>query len=158
MRLVDLPFVKLEPLNIESVDGVFNRILDTSGGVDTETPPEKRSGSDGPLTGSGSSIDILEKMGIGTFKDSCKGLTGVISRYEDGCDRRVIGLIVVGLIWGSEYPGGSTPDSGELSESMLGLETCVARLLFKVGCDGRLVPILSTSEAEREASEADPAS
>ena len=85
VRLGGFGFVTLVPLHIESVDGVLSLVLDISDGVEWDTCSGMLSGMDGVCTGIGRSIDNrdpTEVNGIGTFKDSLRGLMGK-SKDED---------------------------------------------------------------------------
>ena len=87
----------LAPLNMESVEVVFRRMLEISEGADMLSG--MLSGIEGGVViGIGSSTESLEWTGMGTFRDSFSGLTGV-STANDPCDRLLTnGLNVAGLI------------------------------------------------------------
>ena len=86
VRLVDLSFDMLDPLHIDSVEGVLILTLDMSEGADIDVFSGMLSGmrsGRGVLTGIGRSTDNLDPtaIGIGMLSDSFNGLTGE-SRYE----------------------------------------------------------------------------
>ena len=79
VRLGAFDLVILGALNMESVEGVFNLMLETSDGAEIDISSGMVSGKEGIETGMGRSIDkrdATEGKGIGMFNDSLRGLMG----------------------------------------------------------------------------------